>query len=75
VASIAQDRQRIAEAAHLAHAVGDENDGNALRLLSLDDLAQPVDVAPRERGGRLVEKKNPRLPKKGSGNFDLLLDG
>ena len=73
--AIAQDRQRIAKAAHLAQAMRDEDDGRAPRLLGLDDLAQPIDVAPRQGGCRLVEQKDSRLAKQRSGDFDLLPDG
>ena len=75
MAAVAQHSQVVAEGAHLTHAVRDEDDGDALRLQPGDNLAEPVDIAARERRGRLVEKQDARLPVDGAGDLDLLLDG
>ena len=40
-----------------------------------DDLAQPVDVAPRQGRGRLVEQQDARLAEHGARDLDLLPDG
>ena len=66
----------VAEGAHLAQAVRDEDDGDALGAFSArDDLAQPVDVAARQGRGRLVEQEDARLAEEGAGDLDLLPDG
>ena len=57
VLAVAQDGQAVAELAHLAHAMRDEHHGHALALETLDDAAQPVHVAPGQRGRGLVQQQ------------------
>ena len=49
VPAVAQNRHRIAEGADLSQAVGDKDDGYALRVHLGDDVTQPIDVASGQR--------------------------
>ena len=72
--AVPQHRHGVAERANLAQPVRDEDGGHALAALSLDDVAQPIDVAARQGRGRLVEQQDARLAEDGTGDLDLLLD-
>ena len=51
-----------------------EDGGDALGALIGDDMAEPIDVATRQRRSRLVEQQNARLAEDRAGDLDLLLD-
>ena len=74
VAAVSEHGEVVAEGAHLAYAMRDEDHGHAIRLEPGDDVAEPVDVTAGERRGRLVEEKNARLAIDRPGDLDLLLD-
>src|SRR5207248_1176454 len=63
-----------AEGADLPQPMGYEDDGDAVRALARNDIAQPVDIAPRETRGRLIEQQNAWFAIESACDFDLLLD-
>ena len=73
--AIAQNRHRVAERPDFAQAMRNEDRRHALGAQIGDDLAEPIDVAPRQCRGRLVEQQNARPTENGAGDFDLLLHG
>src|SRR6516165_8188948 len=73
--AVAQDRHVIAKRPHLAHAMRDEENCDALLFEMRDDFAEPIDVAAGERRGRLVEQQKSRLAEDRARDFDLLLNG
>ena len=75
MAAVAEHGEALAEAAHLRHAVRDEDDGHALRIEPLDERAQPVHVGGRQRRGGLVQQQHPGLARDCLGDLDLLAGG
>src|SRR5436190_13845029 len=63
-AAVPQHRRAIADAQDLAIAVADEDDRDAFVPEPFDDAEEPVDVGLPERGRRLVEDQDPRLPER-----------
>ena len=72
---VAQHRHRVAKGSNLPQAMRYEHDRHAFSAQSLDDPAEPLDVASGKSGRRLVEQKDARLAEQSPGDLDLLLDG
>ena len=56
--AVPKDRHRVAEGAHLRHAVRDEQDRDPARPGLGDDPAEPVDILAGERRGGLVQQED-----------------
>src|SRR4029077_19361292 len=74
MAAAAQNRTVIAKSPHLAHAMRDEEDGDALLFEMRDDLTEPVNVAAGERRSRLVKQQKLRATEHRARDLDLLLN-
>ena len=70
--AVAEHREALAEAAHLGHAVRDEDDRHAVRVERVDEIAEPVHVGGRQRGCRLVQQQHAGLARDRLGDLDLL---
>ena len=75
VHAVAQHGDAVADPLDLVHAVGDVDDADAFGLDLLDQLEQPVGLALRERGGRLVEDHDRGPGAEGLGDLHHLLLG
>ena len=57
----AHDDHAVADREHVGHAVRDQHDGDALLFQPVDQAEHLLDLAYRDRGGRLVHHHQPRV--------------
>ncbi len=70
---LAQDADPVADGAHLAELVADEDDAEASRDEPSERGEQGVDLLGHEDGGRLVEDEEPAIPSERLEDLDALL--
>ena len=73
--AVAEHCEALAEAAHLGHAVRDEDDRHAFCVEAVDEVPKPVHVGGGQRRGRLVQQQHTGLPRDRLGDLDLLTRG
>ena len=70
--AVAQDLHPIGDLPHLVEPMGDVDDGHAAVAQPPDGLEEPVGLARRQRGGRLVEDQAAGLARERPGDLDDL---
>jgi hypothetical protein len=75
VAAVTQDRDAVADASDLAHAVGNVDDADAACLDLLDQSEKLLGLAVGQRGRRLVENEHGEVGAERLGDLDHLLLG
>ena len=68
--SVAQHGDAARDAINLLHAVADEHHRDAVGLKARHDPEQPLDLALRKRGGRLIHDQDPGVDGQRAYNLD-----
>ena len=75
VLAVADHGDAVGDAEDLVQAVGDVDDGHALRLQRARDVEQAGDLMGRQAGGRFVHDQDLDLQRQRAGDLDGLLFG